>query len=422
MMDLPEPAPQGWNWEQKRPWFALPDRVRDPRKAGRQFGEADRLIFVHMEKTAGSSVHESLVTMFPEERVCPDRFSSINERDATYLESFRLFTVHGTLHDFIKVPERRFFITFLRDPIARMISAYRYWSSARREFIERADLGVSRLCKDRTLPEFLSDEVLAYLPFLWNSYAQRLSGEPEIDPSTDFSARSGEILERALANLDNLDGVGLAEEVGLSFLAISNALGVPDPYDGRVLNVTADNAILAPHEYEEPNPIELNQETLDAIHRVTALDQVLYARAAERLFGQLRAGLGYICNPGTTARQIEYLGEEWLHQSPGGGLTLFGPYLKLPPSSYWLAVAFKRGHSATESPDDPFGMIEICCDFGERVLRQRYLTNADIDRAEGGVIRIPLSVGETIRNVETRFFTHASTPLLVRRRIEVTLA
>jgi hypothetical protein len=86
-----------------------------------------RIVFLHIPKTAGQSVHAALVKAFGEDVVCPAR---VNEQLArmtiTELNRYQVFSGHldWAMLDCIKGP--KYVFTILRNPVDRILSFYFY--------------------------------------------------------------------------------------------------------------------------------------------------------------------------------------------------------------------------------------------------------------------------------------------------------
>ena len=98
-----------------------------------------RIAFLHIPKTAGQSVHRSLVDLFPPAKICPARSNkalygySIGE-----LSSYDLFSGHLDW-SIVKLSGKFDFVfTVLRDPMDRILSFYFY---LRKEALRRQKLG-----------------------------------------------------------------------------------------------------------------------------------------------------------------------------------------------------------------------------------------------------------------------------------------
>jgi hypothetical protein len=89
--------------------------------------EKPSVIFLHIPKTAGQSVHAFLQTMFAREEVCPARENfQLIPLPIVQLRKYRLFSGHldWCLLDVVSAP--RFVFTILRHPIERILSFYFY--------------------------------------------------------------------------------------------------------------------------------------------------------------------------------------------------------------------------------------------------------------------------------------------------------
>lgn len=89
--------------------------------------DATKVVFLHIPKTAGQSVHEALVGAFGADAICPAR---VNEQlyayDIAQLHGWRVFSGHldWSRLDCLRGP--RFVFTVLREPRDRILSFYFY--------------------------------------------------------------------------------------------------------------------------------------------------------------------------------------------------------------------------------------------------------------------------------------------------------
>lgn len=87
---------------------------------------AMNVIFLHIPKTAGQSVHAGLESLFGD-AVCPAR---VNDQLKTYsisaLRKYRIFSGHFDWSLLDCIPEPRTVFTVLRDPVERILSFYFY--------------------------------------------------------------------------------------------------------------------------------------------------------------------------------------------------------------------------------------------------------------------------------------------------------
>lgn len=86
-----------------------------------------RVIFLHIPKTAGQSVHAALATAFGREAVCPARSNEqLAQMSVSTLHKYRVFSGHldWSMLDCLEGP--KFTFTVLREPLERVLSLYFY--------------------------------------------------------------------------------------------------------------------------------------------------------------------------------------------------------------------------------------------------------------------------------------------------------
>jgi hypothetical protein len=149
-------------------------------------------------------------------------------------------------------------ITFLRDPIERLRSAFRFERSLGREM---------KFC------DFLAAETPDLRPHLDNAIVRLLAGpfgsecrsEAEWERST----------ERAMANLARFDFIGLTERFDSDFPRLLSLLGIDRPTSVPTVNVTPDaarKAALADEELETERVQRL-------LEKRTRFDRIVYEHA-----------------------------------------------------------------------------------------------------------------------------------------------
>jgi hypothetical protein len=200
-------------------------RVRDDLSSRpRDAGDAGTLKFLHLPKTAGTSVRSFLKRFFRPEEICPasfrDEFRALG-RDK--LASYRMFAGHLDWEDLDEVKGPSFTFTVLREPRERLLSYY---------FFQRAE--AVRMARDE--PGRVTKVARAALALAPDDFfctggppSVRLNIDNQLDNhyAHYFARRSARLryrsLDRAMPgsvlvamarrNLDRLDGVFATEQL-----------------------------------------------------------------------------------------------------------------------------------------------------------------------------------------------------------------
>ncbi len=173
-----------------------------------------RLYFLHIPKTAGTSVRHWLMDRFAHDDLLPcDVIEELEKRAPEEFPKYRLISGHFGWNIEKYYPEPLNVVTWLRNPIKRLRSNFAYI----RENVDylsqiAANLGCHnwieyyQLCVSHADHEILEDP--NYLGFSDNLQTRYLSGIfPQLEPIELDEA----ILERAISNLEQLSFVGICE-------------------------------------------------------------------------------------------------------------------------------------------------------------------------------------------------------------------
>jgi hypothetical protein len=381
-------------------------------------GPDDRLIFLHIEKTAGTTAHHILAQHFAEDQICPERFGNMAFWDARNFEPYRYFSMHASLRMINPIPQPRKIVTFLREPVARLLSHYNFWRSAKDEFIDSENLEHVRFMKTLDLKALLSPQPLALLPDFWNIYTHRLAGDLHVSPSGKPWRDELEVLETALENLSNLTALGLTEYPALSFQRIAEDLCIPNRYDGVRLNVSSTNADVSPEAFERSDLSPLDDETMERVAGATRLDRHVYD-AARRLFqDRLRLGITFEGMVPAHLRIERIDGHEAVISGDQGGALLYGPYCSLPPGRYRATLNARasagRVRQATSRVE-----LDVCSEAGNRIHAQRTIGPAHLPTEGFEPISIDFGLPEPTENLEFRLICAGQPGLAVSRSINI---
>jgi hypothetical protein len=96
-----------------------------------------RLVFMHLPKVGGTTLHELLSANFPPDYICPERHNQLELLSQSQPEPYVFYSGHYTF-DAIQsyIPDPKRLITMVRDPKARLVSIYFFGRSHRWEFVE----------------------------------------------------------------------------------------------------------------------------------------------------------------------------------------------------------------------------------------------------------------------------------------------
>jgi hypothetical protein len=252
-----------------------------------------KVIFLHIPKTAGQSVHAALTAAYGASAICPAR---VNEQlfgmTVAELNNYQVFSGHldWSLLDCVRGP--RFAFTVLREPRDRILSFY-FFLRAEAAGLTPAQLAVPHRKGMRAMLQLSPDEyfcagppdVRGFLDSLYdNFYTYFFAGRFYLAraPLNGRVARRelthAQIVDRALANLATLDGVYRVADLDIVFTRIrelSGAAIAPDA-DYRV-NVNAN--IEAGERVERLRALGATEATFARIDALCRLDNELWQRA-----------------------------------------------------------------------------------------------------------------------------------------------
>jgi hypothetical protein len=277
--------------------------------------------FLHIPKSAGSSIHSALQMALPPGSLAPQRADSsifcdfedfelmrpearsqlaVDQPEVQSLGRYRAVSGHFSLATLLQITDTSSICTVLREPRARLLSLYLYWRTpGTTEFWAPYDTAEYAR---RPLWEFLSEPILA--PAIDNQVCRMLLyGDPRL-PESSFAAQSDleSIAADAIERLDTLGFVGVLELGGCVWQGLARLFNVE--LRPSKLNVTEE---LGSPATTGPEEKLITAETLDLIEQRSAADLLIYDHALAR------AGLGASdrqrLEHGAFAQQLVKLGD-----------------------------------------------------------------------------------------------------------------
>lgn len=239
-----------------------------------------RYLFLHVPKSAGVLVRTAIWRNLPadakvlvREEVGESLFDDIPTRE---FARFHLVSGHFGFEQAARIGGDRIFVTMLRDPLERYLSAYHYW---------RAQPGASplfALARELDIYSYATNGHPVVRALVDNGLTWQLVGD-YLRRETSLYARltPEKLLDRALANLALFDMVGVQEDMEAS-LALLSRIG-KWRYPGS-----------ARERINETPAYDVGQIDLDRLRKALGdrlkLDEALYAHGRE-LFARQKARL-----------------------------------------------------------------------------------------------------------------------------------
>ena len=235
---------------------------------------ADTLIFLHIPKTGGSTLHKILERSYRRDQILTfdGRDHRREEEDfmrASEAQRARYRLIKGHVHFGLHrhVPGKSTYLVFMREPIARVLSFYNYARGSPEHYLYRL-LNEERVDLKKVVELRVTHE-------LFNQQTRMIAGDEWRDPKRPVDRAA---LERAQENLQkHFRVVGLMEEFDASLLLLRRFGLCGTPFYFKA-NVTPKKASLA----------ILNSETRAVLENGNSLDLELYQFAREQFETQRR--------------------------------------------------------------------------------------------------------------------------------------
>ena len=235
------------------------NRTLPPGLRGRQ------LCFLHIGKTAGTSLQHALFEAMPDAAIFHESLPNFDTVSPAELAINDLVIGHFTYHHVAKLRPDRFLMTFLREPVDRVISSYHFLRSGSplSNYSERA----IEAAKVLTLRDFLLSDDPGVRMVTENCQAKWLA----YDIRPKHQSRIFDLRGQAERNLSTFDLVGIVEYFDQSIAALSQEIGVDVPV--KRLNVTETRFI-------EAAP---SSDDIELIRQLNSVDTALYASAKKKV-------------------------------------------------------------------------------------------------------------------------------------------
>jgi hypothetical protein len=274
-----------------------------------QLQPTEQLCFLHIPKTAGTTLTAILESKFDRPEICPaEMWGDLKDYTPEKLATYRLIRGHF-LYDICNyLPQKPVFVTMLRDPIDRIISAYEFMKTCIP--IRPEAILTQEKARSMTLKEFVCDPST---PAIVNDQTRHLSRDIR-GQYPDLKRR--EWLEIAQENLADFAFFGLTEQFNPSMSLLTYTFGWQPIAEFQNLMVGD----------RKTKRSELAQDVIDAIAERNQLDMELYA-FGQNLFAQRYAEMQQALDhayPETRAQLDRHYATRYaqIHLEPTSSLSL----------------------------------------------------------------------------------------------------
>jgi hypothetical protein len=244
-----------------------------------------RIYFLHIPKTAGSSVREMLRVNY-HDKLCPYwNYDDLASSSENCIEKYDVSAGHFGMSLLNLLDRHPVTFTFLRHPIDRTLSHFMH---VKRE----SNHPYHKYVIDMDISDFLTDPIT--LPLVYNFQSRYMSFTPTgFDCLSRFPSACSkpghlsvtwelmsygmsdmDILDQSLRSLDKINFVGFVEDFDNSMTRLVQLLGIRN-YDIPKINVSANTADLA----------NVTSTVRDRILELNQIDMNLYDVAKSRTYG-----------------------------------------------------------------------------------------------------------------------------------------
>ncbi|MEM7331962.1 MAG: sulfotransferase family 2 domain-containing protein [Chloroflexota bacterium] len=233
--------------------------------------QPDHVIFLHIPKTAGSTLYRILERHYHFSQIYTiwqsGTLAEFNALPAEKKQTIKLLRGHAGYGTHEQLPGRSAYFTILRNPSARVVSYYHFIRRTPHHYCHH------QIIKNQwTLPQFLENKAD---PMADNAQTRLLAGLSS-GQEVPFGTMTEAHLQRAKTHLREMAVVGLTERFDETLFLLKDVFSWQKLHYARqnVTNPTKQSADLAP-------------ETLEALQKVNHFDWALYDYAETLLEEQL---------------------------------------------------------------------------------------------------------------------------------------
>jgi hypothetical protein len=135
-----------------------------------------RIVFLHAEKTGGTSIQAMLAKSLPKKEILCEHDDTIYWRTPSELNQYRVLCGHFN-YDTTKLltPGKNFLVTMVREPDKRILSLYNFWRAHDETHPNHTIFHT--IAWEKGFIDFLNDERIASSRHVWNNMAWYIAGD-----------------------------------------------------------------------------------------------------------------------------------------------------------------------------------------------------------------------------------------------------
>jgi hypothetical protein len=239
------------------------------------------IVFIHLQKTGGTSLRELIGRQFSPERRCPILEDKLHVLSLAELGRYDFFAGHFDISSIGFIPRDTIeTVAMFREPRARLVSFYRFL---------RSHPVVDEFARDQLIPlahalsaeQFFERPELRAFSAINNHYlfafGRSFSWFDQNRESLSSKVLASALLDAKL-QLNALTALGITEQFRESSKLICRALDMQLPESIEKLHVT-DNFAAFDARFRRVEPVEMTRRLTDAMRDLVEYDNILYAYA-----------------------------------------------------------------------------------------------------------------------------------------------
>ena len=232
------------------------------------------VVFLHVPKTAGTSLTGMLAANFAAERVYrPKPHGELKGRAADELADFDFICGHFDWSELEAIPGPKRIVSLLREPVQRVLSLYWYWRAHTWAYAEELGARGVKLAKSLNLDDFFATAPPDVLGNFDNAVARQLAGSECWKPNRGFTIPDPDVVHICRRHINQMSFCGVTEQFDATTAAILRNLELPATASFRENTLEQQMSIPG---FETVLPTPPSADLLVRLRQLTAINSHLY--------------------------------------------------------------------------------------------------------------------------------------------------